>query len=393
MSHSAVELASAREGISFYSVKGGGVLFNAADGRLYALNPAAALTWLCLRDGLSRLESACTIADAFNVEQSIAAEWLNDSMALFENRGLLGNGGAIEATASKLSPQMPFRCIGQRTPGPHLDYRLFEQSIRIGAPSCLQPAIDSLLGTLRIGPTASSHNEPCLHIDIVAHDNAWNVAINEKRELTCDTSSLIAELERLVVQAVVPATPQILTLHAAVLQHKAQTFLLIGHSGAGKTTLSVALAHAGWTFGSDELVLLDRNLELRALPLPACVKADTFQAVEIWFPELRSAPEHKRYGNIVKYLPFKSTPFTAAPTHVLFICHDQDSAGEIRALDSFTGLERMLAHCLFVPSGFRRDDVERLLRWHASLCYFEVFFNNCDCASALLASLGRRPQA
>src|SRR5262249_27391834 len=170
MSDSAVEFASPREGITFYSVKGGGVLFNATDGRLYALNPAAGLTWLCLRDGLSRPESACAIADAFNVEQSVAAEWFDTSMALFGTRGLLGNGGAAEAIASKLSPEMPVRCIGERTPGPHLDYRLFEHSIRIGAPSCLQPAIDSLLGTLRVDPTALRHNEPCLHIDIVAHD-------------------------------------------------------------------------------------------------------------------------------------------------------------------------------------------------------------------------------
>src|SRR5262249_53272071 len=219
-------------------------------------------------------------------------------------------------------------------------------------------------------------SEPCLHIDIVAHDDAWHIAVNEKREVTCDTSSLVAELERLVVQAVVPATPHLLTLHAAVLQHKARTFLLVGPSGAGKTTLSVALAHAGWAFGSDELVLLDRNLELRALPLPPCVKVDTFPTVEIWFPELQSAPEHKRYGNMVKYLPIRSTPITAAPTDVLFICHNQDSAGDIRALDSFTGLERMLTQCIFVPSAFRRDDVERFLRWHAGLRYFDVAFNN-----------------
>src|SRR5262249_916438 len=129
------------------------------------------------------------------------------------------------------------------------------------------------------------------------------------------------------------------------------------------------------------------NLDLRALPLPPCVKVDTFPAVEIWFPELRSAPEHKRYGNTVKYLPIESAPFTAAPTDVLFVCHNQDSAGEIRALDSFTGLERMLAQCIFVPTGFRPVDVERLLRWHASLCYFDVFFDNCDSVSALLTSL------
>ena len=38
--------------LSFH--EGGGALFNSTDGRLYALNPVAGLTWLCRKDGLSR---------------------------------------------------------------------------------------------------------------------------------------------------------------------------------------------------------------------------------------------------------------------------------------------------------------------------------------------------
>ena len=46
--------ARPRAEASFHPVAGGGVLFDAAQGRLYALNPAAGMAWLCMRDGLSR---------------------------------------------------------------------------------------------------------------------------------------------------------------------------------------------------------------------------------------------------------------------------------------------------------------------------------------------------
>ena len=48
---------------SFHPVAGGGVLFDAAQGRLYALNPAAGMTWLCIRDGLSEHESTLALAE------------------------------------------------------------------------------------------------------------------------------------------------------------------------------------------------------------------------------------------------------------------------------------------------------------------------------------------
>ena len=41
--------ARPRAEASFHPVAGGGVLFDAAQGRLYALNPAAGMTWLCMQ--------------------------------------------------------------------------------------------------------------------------------------------------------------------------------------------------------------------------------------------------------------------------------------------------------------------------------------------------------
>ena len=136
--------------------------------------------------------------------------------------------------------------------------------------------------------------------------------------MRCETASVAAELEQILVQAIVPATPHLMALHAAALQHAGRICLLAGSSGVGKTTLSAALVRAGWRFGCDEIVLLGRDLSLRALPLPPCIKADSFSLVETWFPELRATPEHNRLGGTVKYLPIKSTPLERGPIDVIF---------------------------------------------------------------------------
>jgi hypothetical protein len=366
------------------------VLFDAAQGRLYALNPAAGMTWLCIRDGLSEHESTLALANAFKVGRTIAAEWLRISTDRFRDLRLLetaeSTAGARAPRAREASQKSPLTSAARR--GARSDYRVFEQILHLFAPPGPLAALESLLAALRTEP--ADQNElacPDIEIDIVAHGDRWDIVVDGQLEATCEARSILAEVERLLIQRVVPATPHLLTLHAAVLQRGGRAWVLTGLSGAGKTTLSLALARAGWGFGSDEIVLLGRDQNLRALPLPPCVKADSFPLIESWFPELRSTPEHERYGHIVKYLPIRSTPISAVPGFVVFLHFDPGGPNELQPLDRFSALERLLAQCVFVPPGFQHNDVKLLLQWHSEQSYFDLSFCDCDEAVAILAQL------
>lgn len=130
--------------------------------------------------------------------------------------------------------------------------------------------------------------------------------------------SVAPEVERHIVQAVVPATPHLLALHAAAAQRHGTTVLLAGPSGAGKTSLSVALAAEGWRFGTDELVLLRHDLHLLALPLPACIKHEMVPATLARFPHLLRQPEHLRCGRRIRYLQVGAQPLAPARVCVVF---------------------------------------------------------------------------
>jgi hypothetical protein len=363
------------------------VLFDAENGRIYALNPAAGLTWLCVRDGLSGQDSAVVLANGLGIDRATAREWFRISMNTFRDLGLLATAGSKHAgpvsPAQKRSPTPSSRTV---PPGLAVEYRLFDRIVRVAAARDPLAAVDSLLAGLRVNP-ANGDRRGCseIKIDIVAQGNRWDLVVDGQIEATCELASLAAEVERLLLQNVVPATPHLLTLHAAALQRDGRTLLLAGPSGAGKTTLSLALARAGWSFGSDEIVLVGRDFNLRPLPLPPCIKADAFGLIETWFPELRSSSEHERYGRIVKYLPIKSAPLPALPGSVVFIRFDPGGATEIQPVAQFSALERLLAQCVFVPHGFQHDDVEELLRWHGEQRYFDLAFSDCDTAVAALS--------
>jgi hypothetical protein len=373
---------------SFHPVAGGGVLFDAAHGRLYALNPAAGMTWLCIRDGLSEHESTLALAEAFEVDLAIAAEWVRTSMDAFQDLGSLEAAGSTEAPPAPRTPQTsPKSATPAARREPCAEYRLFEQILHLSAPPGPLAAVESLLAALRSDPADRKEHDPEIGIDIVAHGDRWDIVVGGQLKATCETASIVAQVERLLIQTVVAATPHLLTLHAAALQRDGRPLLLAGPSGAGKTTLSIALARAGWSFGSDEIVLLGRNQDLRALPLPPCVKASSFPLIESWFPKLRSALEHERYGRIVKYLPIRSVPLSGMRGSVVFLRFDPRGPNEVQPLDRFGALERLLAQCVFVPPEFQHDDVAQMLRWHSEQSYYGLSFCDCDAAVAILTHL------
>jgi hypothetical protein len=77
-------------------------------------------------------------------------------------------------------------------------------------------------------------------------------------------------------------------LHAAGLAINGQGFLLSGNSGAGKTTLAVALARAGFDFLSDDMLFAAVGRDgLRILAFPD--QSDVADETVSMFPELRAA--------------------------------------------------------------------------------------------------------
>jgi hypothetical protein len=372
------------EGTSFHAVAGGGVLYNAAKGHLYAVNPAAGVVWLCLSDGFSNPEITSTVAKTFKIDSIVAAEWLRNSLEMFQRMGLLGKSEAAETTPEQVEEKIESSAFSEKQPsGQGLDYELLDTTFRLRAPPSIRNLIDSLIGNFLLPPSKNAH--PSIHIEIVPSGDEWVIVKDGQFTTRCETASVAAELEQILVQTIVPAIPHLMTLHAAALQRAGRIFLLAGSSGVGKTTLSAALTRAGWNFACDEIVLLGRNLSLRALPLPPCIKTDSFSLVEKWFPELRETPEHNRLGGTVKYLPIESTPLEGGPIDIIFPSRTVDQENQIQRLDCFEGLQRLLEQCIYIPSGLVRGDVERLLQWHSKRRYFQLNYNDCSAAVTLLS--------
>ena len=210
-----------------------------------------------MRDGLSRHQSTLTLAKAFEVDRRIAAEWVHISIDRFRDLGLLETAGSTAtAQAPRTREASPKSATSTARRGPCAEFRLFEQILHLAAPPGPLAVVESLLAAMRTDPAAQEeHGRPDIEIDIVANGNRWDIVVGGQLEATCEARSIAAEVERLLVQRALPGDPSSLDADAAALQRGGRAWLLTGLSGAGKTTLSLALARAGWRFGSDEIVL------------------------------------------------------------------------------------------------------------------------------------------
>jgi hypothetical protein len=97
--------------------------------------------------------------------------------------------------------------------------------------------------------------------------------------------SLLRYVEWLAVAQPLARSTSYMVIHGAALARDGATILLVGESGAGKTTVTVGLLQRGWLPLGDDLALISRQ-SLAITPFPRCFHADVFTAATIEQPAL-----------------------------------------------------------------------------------------------------------
>ncbi len=167
-------------------------------------------------------------------------------------------------------------------------------------------------------------------------------------------------------------------LHAAALVREETGLLLVGGSGTGKSTATLALASAGWNFLSDDAVLLADETPVRVLSFREPFNVDPCLALH--YPEiavhLAGPPDPetgKRFLDLVRALPGRHAP-ACVPRSIFFTAISDRPGTRIEPISSVDALARLVAQS---PSLAFRGDVARahldvLRRLVAQVSCFEL---------------------
>lgn len=204
-----------------------------------------------------------------------------------------------------------------------------------------------------------------------------------------DPHDLVPRFEMdLYEQVIARAAPGWL-LHAAAIEIDGRALVLCGPSGAGKTTLTLALASRGFRLLTEEVVWIDQAGMVRGLPRPLHVPEDNAQRDRI--------PAHWRrlayrirgrsggwHNNILAIPPADTICHEALPLGALVrIGHGADWQTHLRVSPHHVALQRLWDRSL------RQDDAglaaaTAVLHRHSS---YELFSTTEAEALALLAPL------
>lgn len=198
-----------------------------------------------------------------------------------------------------------------------------ELSVAIGACPILEEALGALLGPCR--PAGRRDAGETIELELVPREPAgWMLQVNRIPVLRVRSADQLAPaLEGLLVGWAVRTRAGCLALHGAGVAIEGRTVLLVGTSGAGKSSTCLSLALRGARYLGDEVVFA-RAVDLVLEPFPKAItlKRGSFQLV----PPSKSHADAAR-GPIRYFLPRDRAPIDHAappPTLIVFPRYGRD---------------------------------------------------------------------
>ena len=383
-----------RDGTGFFAFGEGGAVFSEAAQNLYALDPVAAYCWLEISAGQGRDAIAAALAKESGLDDGDARNHVETALSRFAEADLLDDGHAPTGLQSgvgepEIVPPAGLAAALAATTGA-IDIQVLGHRLRVefGSPD-LADHLRPILSCLEFGPPAP----PATTLAVVEAGGTLYGCIDGVATLDNTVEpSPAALMERLIYETVLARSDFLLTIHGGVVgAGGGRAWLALPATpGSGKSTLTAALAAAGFAYGSDELMLLGHDLSVRPLSFPMCIKEASWPVLARRYPGLATSPVHHRYGHRARYLP-PPAPLTdngwRPVAGFVFPRYAAEAATALVPLDPMTGMVRLFDQCLYVPRTLDLADVGRLVDFCARTPFYELPLSNLDAATTLVRDL------
>jgi hypothetical protein len=122
--------------------------------------------------------------------------------------------------------------------------------------------------------------------------------VGENAGIASDLPGALWSLEAALCQAIIQSQRRCMAVHASAIYAGDSALLLIGRSGAGKTTLSLALARRGLAVGTDDVALVEPET-LNVFPVPRCFHLDGESVALLEADGFQFPPSWKRHSFMI----------------------------------------------------------------------------------------------
>lgn len=270
-------------GVRTLRLGGRRLLYSQHHQQVLELNETAERIWQALAAAGSVSAAAETFAD-LGLSQADAADLIGDAALQWTEAGFVAPLALDELLADRRPPDRTLA----------LDELVVE--LRLGGVQA--QALDAVFGHLYAAAA-----RPGVRLTILEHAGRLLFYIDRRLALVGAAESLAAHLKAILTDLYVDAVEGAYLTHGAMLLRGGCALLLSGEPGAGKTTLALALAAAGWRYGSDDIVRISPEGAARGVAFAAAVKRGSLPLLRPLWPGLDQLPEWLRTdGQQARYL-------------------------------------------------------------------------------------------
>lgn len=360
---------------------------------LIGVDLAAAALLRNLRQGLGGEELVRAIASEGLVPPDEIAPWLNSTLDAFRLNGLFAGSpqpkprflvASDEQVRAGLRvdlvrPFAPFEPFAERR------YRALDTCavLRFSHEDQIR-LVESVVGHL----ATDDDDKPTVVIDIRGQTIAPHLHSDVYRDgepFGCAPrlSRLGPVVKGALWQAAINATDFLYYFHAGVVGTGSNCVLLPATSGSGKSSLTGALAHAGFHYYSDEVALILRgSFKVPPTPFGLCIKEQGWDLMARYYPNIAGLPVHRREDDrTVRYiLPANGAARrpALAVSHIIFPRFEPHAETILRPLGHPEALGRLMGECFALRGRLDQQGVSELVRWLSGTTCYALIFSSLD---------------
>jgi hypothetical protein len=280
--------------VTAFEVAGQAVLHDARQQRLFELNGTADLIWRGLTSG-GEAEAVTRLMD-HRVPPADAATYVADAARAWMMAGQIAPAPALRALASPPTETRSLVVDGV--------------AVTVAFHNVTAEGCDAVLAGFAARRAAGDR------LDVIAHGQLVLFFLNGEILCGCPADGVAAQLKAILTELCLGAVDGGFLAHGALLRRAGSSLFLSGPPGAGKTTLALALAAAGWRFGGDDVVRILPDGRAQAIAFPASVKSGAWPLLAASWPQIRRLPAwRRRDGQTVRY--FRPPQSCAGPPQAL----------------------------------------------------------------------------
>ncbi|WP_018237172.1 PqqD family protein [Ensifer sp. BR816] len=307
-------------------IKEQNILFSPSQRAIFALNDTAVDIWRSLQEGMPPAAISRKIArgpfdtaEAYRHVEAALKDW--------EQLGLI-------------RPCPPSACAA---PDQHVSQMLAVAGRTI---QIVYPAAHAFPASTVFKHLESRNEIADIVLQPVEHGERIRLFRNGEWVLSCSPEELATVLKGELLSDILKHAKYELALHTAALLKRERLLLLCGAPGAGKTTLTLALARAGFGFVADDVTLLDADGLGVGLPFAPAIKPGAWPLLAEGYPALDRAPIFRRPDSKrVRYvLPQDFVqPRPSAIGWVILLRRDRVSRPRLDPVDTVGALRGLLS--------------------------------------------------